>query len=164
MYTACSSPAPHTLPTPTPSWLPTKQSGNTSSSLCFSFTCSQSTFASVVRHLDLIRMTAEQSQPLAPGSSGVGSVPDSQSVAQPSCPCIPLDTPLGLSLPSWNVGDGTRWSCGDWEGPCPVSPNRNCCPWITCTWEIAHKPASPWAPFFVTDARSGRVLAQENVI
>lgn len=143
MYTACSSPAPSTLLTPTPSWLPMKQSGNTSSSLCFSFTCSQSTFASVVRHLDLIRMTAEQSQPLAPGSSGVGSVPDSQSVAQPSCPCIPPAIPLGPSGPLWAsvslpgmqvMGlDGPVSSQGpSWEGPWPVPPNRNCCPWISC--------------------------------
>lgn len=52
-------------------------SRNTSLSLCFSFTCSQSTFASLVGHLGLIRMTAEQSQPFTLGHSGVGTMPAS---------------------------------------------------------------------------------------
>lgn len=107
--TACSV-LPRTAPHPHPS-SPLNSSGNTSPSLCFSFTCSQRTFASVVRHLDLIRMTAERSRPLAPGHSGVGLVPDSLPHSHPVLVLFqpPLWVPLGPSLPQSPFLEGRRW-------------------------------------------------------
>lgn len=65
------------LQLPLPPGSPRSYSRNTSQFLCYSFTRSQSTFASLVGHLGLIRMTAEQSQPLTLGHPGVGSMPTS---------------------------------------------------------------------------------------
>lgn len=137
------------LQLPLPAGSPRSYSRNTSRFLCFSFTRSQSTFASLVGHLGLIRMTAEQSQPLTPGHPGVGAMPASLRHSRPDLVPLqpPLWAPLSPSLSSWSAGGGPEGpmpSQGPFcAGPCPALPDRSCFPTLPALRrQHRRKPAS----------------------